>query len=162
MEENGVFDTEKIAIQALQRADETKTIRKNTSRRTAAILGVCTASLGGFLLAFSSGILPRADDNANIMIDDSQVPLVANPTDEQPGINLGGTELTLLNKDSATQYSVTVVGEADDYKFYIMNTISDDAYTLETIPDGRYQIMVGNIEIGSLTLTDGTTEISLK
>ena len=159
-----MFDTERIATQALQRADETKAERKKASRRTAAILGVCTASLGGFLLAFSSGILPRANENANIMIDDTQVPLASTPTDEQPGINLSGTELTLLNEDSAIQYSVKVIGETNDYDyiFYIIDTVNEDAYTLETIPDGLYQIMVGNIEIGTLTLKDGTPDISLR
>ena len=158
-----MFDTEKIAIQALQRADETKAIRKNASRRTAAILGVCTVSLGGFFLAFSSGILPRTDENTNINIDDALVPLAALPNDEITGINLGGTELTLIKEDSAVQYSVTVVGEDDAYTFYIIDVVSeDDAYTLETIPDGRYRIMVGNIEIGSLIVIEGTPEISLK
>ena len=157
-----MFDTEKIAIQALQRADETKAERKKASRRTAAILGVCTAGLGGFLLAFSSGILPRVNENTDIMIDDTQVPLAAAPADKKPGINLGDTEVTLINEDSAVQYSVMVVGEADDYTFYIINKVSADEYILETIPDGRYRIMVGDIEIGTLVLANGIPDISLR
>ena len=141
-----MFDTEKIAIQALQRADETKAERKKASRRTAAILGVCTAGLGGFFLAFSSGILPLTNENANIDIDDTQVPLASFPDTEKQGINLGDNEVTLINEDSAAQYRVMVVGEENDY----------------ALPDGRYQIMVGDIEIGTLTLIEGSPEITLK
>jgi len=156
-----MFDAEDIARQALQRADETKEKRKNARRRTAAVLSVCAVSLGVFFFAFSTGILPRVDEYAGIEVEEPQVPLAAFPTEERQGIRPGDTELTLINEDSADQYSVMTVGDDETYTLYMIDLATNDVYTLETMPDGRYLIMLGNTEIGTLTITAGAHDITL-
>jgi len=159
-----MFDTEKIARQALQRADETETKRRNTRRGATAILSVCAAGLGVFFLVFSTDILspaPHADENAGMHIEDQQVPLAISPAQVQPGIIFGDSELTIISEGGAIQYSVIVVGDAEEYTFHMVDLTQEGGYTLQPIPDGIYRLMVGNIEIGTLTVTDGIPRITL-
>ena len=157
-----MFDTEKIARQALQRADETEIKRRNARRTTATILSVFAAGLGVFFLVFSTDILPNADVDADMYIDDQQVPLASSPAQVQPGIRFGDSELTIIREGSTTQYGVVIVGEAEAYTFNMVSLTQEGDYSPETIPDGIYRLMVGNIEIGTLTVTDGTPEITLR
>ena len=156
-----MFDTEKIARQALQRADETETKRISARRKTATILGVCAAGLGVFFLVFSTDILPHADKEAEVDIGDQQVPLASSPAREQPGIRFGESELTIIREDDAIQYGVILVGEAGAYTFYMVDPAQEGDYTPQPIPDGQYRLMVGGVEIGTLTVTEGKPDIAL-
>jgi len=157
-----VFDTEKIARQALQRADETEIKRKNVRRKTATILSVCAAGLGVFFLVFSTDILPKADEDAEMYIDDQQVPLASSPDPAQPGIRFGDSELTIIMEGSTIQYGVVVVGDAETYTFNMVSLTQEGDYTPQPIPDGLYKLMVGDIEIGTLTVTAGIPAITLR
>ena len=156
-----MFDKEKIARQALELADETEKNRRNTRRRTTAILSVCIACLGVFFLVFSPNILSNADEHAVLSIDDQQVPLASSPAQVQPGIRFGDSELTIIREGGTIQYGLVVVGEAAAYTFYMVDLSQEGDYTPEPIPDGLYRLMVGNIEIGTLTVTAGTPSITL-
>jgi len=157
-----VFDKEKIAKQALQLAGETEIKRRNVRRRTTAILSVCIACFGVFFLIFSPDILSNADEHAVLSIEDQQVPLASSPAQVQPGIRFGDSELTIIKEGSATQYGLIVVGEAEAYTFYIVDPAQESDYTPEPIPDGIYRLMVGNIEIGTLTVAAGIPSITLR
>ena len=157
-----MFDTEKIARQALQRAEETEIKRKNARRRTATILSVFAAGLGVFFLVFSTNIQPHADEDAAMYIDDQLVPLASSPIQVQPGIRFGDSELTIIREGSTIQYGIVVVGEAEAYTFNMVSLTQEGNYTPEPIPDGLYRLMVGNIEIGTLTVTAGIPEITLR
>ena len=159
-----MFDTEKIARQALQRADETEIKRRNAKRGTAAILTVCAAGLGVFFLVFSTDIMspaPYADDNAEMYIDDQQVPLAPSPDRVQPGIRFGDSELTIIREGGEIQYGIIVVGDTEEYTFHMVDLTQEGDYTPQPIPDGIYRLMVGNIEIGTLTVTAGIPAITL-
>ena len=73
-----MFDKEKIARQALQRAEE---ITKVTRKRITVASGICITGLCVFLLTLSTGILSHTSDQAYIHIDDPQVPLAASIPD---------------------------------------------------------------------------------
>jgi len=76
-----VFNKEKIARQALQRADETEKHIKCMWRRTKAIAGVCVSSVCVFLIIFSRGISPQTNDPGYMQINDPQIPLAAAPSE---------------------------------------------------------------------------------
>jgi len=160
-----MFDTEKIARQALQRADETEVKRRNARRKTATILSVCAAGLGVFFLVFSTDILPQtpqAKDDADMYIDDQLVPLASSPAQVQPGIRLGDTELTIIMEGSTTQYGLVIVGDAEAYTFNMVSQTQEGDYTPQPIPDGKYRLLAGDIEIGTLTVTAGIPEITIR
>jgi hypothetical protein len=66
----------------------------------------------------------------------------------------------MLIKDGCTeQFRVVALGEAKAYEFYTINMV-DDVYTLSPVPDAEYRLMVGSIEICTLTVIDGKTKIT--
>jgi len=76
-----VFNKEKIAMRAIQRADEKEQHIKCMWRRTIAIIKVGVSGVCVFLIVFSTGILSREDNQPYMYIDDPRVPLAASHPD---------------------------------------------------------------------------------
>jgi hypothetical protein len=165
MEVAEVFDTTKIARQALLRAEEIKFQKKKQAKLccVASVFGLCAVSLGAFSFISLPNVSPQPYDF--IVLDDMPVPLAAFPTEVNTPDNsfITAPILGFIEVDENKTYTGTAIKNSEYNNFHLVFEIviqetAEVIFISEPVAPGMY---TSNIEL-SRTLTKGEYEAILK